>query len=79
MGCQSCKTGTVQAEVTWRVYMGYQSCKTGTVQAEVTWRVYMGYQSCRRGTVLAEVTWRPGKVHCKWGVTHAGQVQFRLK
>ena len=49
MGCQSCRTGTVQAEVTLEA-------KKGTVDME--------YQSCRTGTVQAdhEVTWRPGKI-----------------
>ena len=47
MGCHSCRTGTVQAEVNWRVYMGYQSCRRGTVQAEVTWRP--GKVQCTRG------------------------------
>ena len=63
MGCQSCRTRTVQAGVTWR-----------QVKIQWTWGV-----SCAGRTVQAGVTWRPGKVKWTWGVSRAGQGQFRLE
>ena len=42
-------------------------------------KVDMGCQSCRTRTVQAGVTWRPGKVKWTWGVSRAGQGQFRLE
>ena len=65
------------------VDMGCQLCRTdssGWSDLEARkGKVDMGCQSCRTGTVQAGVTWRPGKVKWTWGVSRAGQGQFRLE